>query len=459
MSRGKYYEELEVGKIFRHRPGRTVGEADNTLFSALTMNPQALHLDEEFCRQTEFGRRVVNSLFTMATTVGLSVSDLTQGTTVANLGFQEVRFLKPVFHGDTIYAETEVISKRLSRSRPGQGIVEFEHRARNQRGELVMVARRTALMLCQSAKSAPPTTSPPETEATGGEEIGLSCGQHEHTVPLPGRVLLFCPGNRPAWFEKAMMAADMVILDLEDAVPPTRKLEAREEVLRALARFGPDRIIIRINAVNTPWHDDDIEGVRRAGARWVMLPKAEQPADIAKLAPFRVIALCESALGVLQAPAIAAVPNCVGIMWGGEDLARDLGGWSSRSSNGRYLPTVLTGRVMVLLAAAAAKRPDGTPVAIDAPFLSVHDTDGCYAETTEAAHMGFYAKAAVHPIQCEAIRKGFRPTPDQIRWAQGVVRLARERGGEPFTYEGWMIDEPLIARARRILAAAGGGEP
>ena len=147
VARGRYLEELAVGTVYQHRPGRTVGEADNTLFSTLTMNPQSLHLDAKFAEGTEFGQRLVNSLFTLATLIGLSVNDLTQATTVANLGFDEVRFPKPVFHSDTLYAETEVISTRESRSRPDAGVVVFEHRARNQHGEVVAVAQRSALML------------------------------------------------------------------------------------------------------------------------------------------------------------------------------------------------------------------------------------------------------------------------------------------------------------------------
>jgi len=145
-ARGRYFDELEVGVVYQHRPDRTVGESDNTLFSVFTMNPQSLHLDAHHSERTEFGQRLVNSLFTLATLVGLSVADLTQETTVANLGFGEITFPPPVFYGDTLYAETEVIDSRISKSRPDAGVVTFEHRARNQRGEIVAVARRTALM-------------------------------------------------------------------------------------------------------------------------------------------------------------------------------------------------------------------------------------------------------------------------------------------------------------------------
>jgi acyl dehydratase len=143
---GKYFEELEVGQILKHETARTVHDYDNILFSTLTMNPQPLHLDAEFASKTEFGKPLVNSLFTLGLAVGLSVENTTLGTTVGNLGFQNVEFPHPVFGGDTIYVETEVISKRESKSRPTQGIVVFEHRALNQREEIVMRCQRAALM-------------------------------------------------------------------------------------------------------------------------------------------------------------------------------------------------------------------------------------------------------------------------------------------------------------------------
>jgi acyl dehydratase len=144
--RGRWFEEFVVGDVYRHRPARTVTEADNLLFTTLTMNTQSLHLDAEYAAAQEFGQRLVNSLFTMSTVVGLSVADLTEGTTVANLGFSEITFPAPVFIGDTLRAETEVMAVRPSASRPGQGIVTFEHRGHNQRGELVCLARRSALV-------------------------------------------------------------------------------------------------------------------------------------------------------------------------------------------------------------------------------------------------------------------------------------------------------------------------
>ena len=143
---GKHFDELNVGDVFKHQPGRTVTETDNLLFSTLTLNMQPLHLDAEFSKNAEFGQRLVNSIFTLGLAVGVSVADTTLGTTVGNLGCEKVEFPKPVFIGDTIYAETEVVEKRESKSRPQWGIVVFEHRATNQRGEVVMKCRRAGMM-------------------------------------------------------------------------------------------------------------------------------------------------------------------------------------------------------------------------------------------------------------------------------------------------------------------------
>jgi acyl dehydratase len=143
---GRWFEELEVGTVIRHATRRTVTETDNVLFTTMTMNPAPLHLDADYAAGTEFGRPLVNSMFTVALVVGLSVPELTLGTIVAQLAMTDVVFPKPVFPGDTVRVETEVVEARPSKSRPGTGIVVFEHRAHNQRDELVCRCRRTGLM-------------------------------------------------------------------------------------------------------------------------------------------------------------------------------------------------------------------------------------------------------------------------------------------------------------------------
>lgn len=150
--RGLYFEEFEVAARYLHRPGRTITEADNVLFTTLTMNTQALHLDAAWSATQPFGQRLVNSMLTLSTMVGASVAQLTQGTLVANLGFTEVAFPAPVFIGDTLYFETVIDSKRLSESRKGQGIVVMTHRALNEKGVLVGTAGRSALVWCEGSR-------------------------------------------------------------------------------------------------------------------------------------------------------------------------------------------------------------------------------------------------------------------------------------------------------------------
>ena len=148
---GRYFEDLTVGQRIVHARGRTVTEMDNVLFSALTMNTQPLHLDEEFSKKTQFGQRVVHGIFTMALVVGLSVPDLTEGTIVANLGYDKVSSPAPVFHGDTITAETEVLDKRESATKPDRGIVRLRQIGRKQDGTVVVDLERTVMFLKRTA--------------------------------------------------------------------------------------------------------------------------------------------------------------------------------------------------------------------------------------------------------------------------------------------------------------------
>lgn len=150
---GLYFDELQVGQLFRHDIRRTITEADNVWFSALTHNPAYLHIDEQYCKDnTEYGQRIVNSAFTLGLMVGITVGDTTLGTAVANLGWDEVRFPKPMFHGDTLHVETEVFDLRASKSRPNAGIVTFIHRGYNQRNELVASCKRSGLQLKRPAE-------------------------------------------------------------------------------------------------------------------------------------------------------------------------------------------------------------------------------------------------------------------------------------------------------------------
>ncbi|MEW1812617.1 MaoC family dehydratase [Pseudarthrobacter phenanthrenivorans] len=149
--RGLYFDELEEGVVYAHRPGRTVTETDNVLFTTLTMNTQALHLDAAWSAGQPFGQRLMNSMFTLATMVGQSVTQLTQGTIIAQLGLTDVSFPHPLYHGDTLYTETVITGKRLSASRPGQGIATMQHTGRNQDGTVVARATRSCLMWTRDA--------------------------------------------------------------------------------------------------------------------------------------------------------------------------------------------------------------------------------------------------------------------------------------------------------------------
>ena len=144
---GKFFEDLEVGMTFQHPTGRTVTEADNTFFNALTMNTQPLHMNEDFSSKTQFGKRIVNGILTLGIVIGISVNEITAGTIVANLGYEKVEHPKPVFHGDTIYVETQVLEKRASRSKPDRGIVKLKHLGKNQSGQVVCEVERTVLFL------------------------------------------------------------------------------------------------------------------------------------------------------------------------------------------------------------------------------------------------------------------------------------------------------------------------
>lgn len=148
---GLYFEQFSEGQFFVHEIRRTVTDMDNILFSSLTYNPAAVHIDHEYAKSTEFGKPLMNSIFTLGLVIGLSVQDTTLGTTVGNLGFDKTAFPKPVFAGDTIRAETKVVAVRASRSRPTQGIVTFEHRGFNQRDEEVVYCLRNGLMMRRPA--------------------------------------------------------------------------------------------------------------------------------------------------------------------------------------------------------------------------------------------------------------------------------------------------------------------
>jgi len=268
------------------------------------------------------------------------------------------------------------------------------------------------------------------------------------TAALGGPALLFCPGDRPDRYAKAAARADAVILDLEDAVAPGDKVAARAAVEAALPALG-ERTVVRVNAADTTWFAEDVAMLLRVGHRRVMLPKVSGTADLDALDGLRVLALCETARGVLHAEEIAAHPACEAIMWGGEDLVADLGGRRTRGADGRYHPVVEYARLAVLLAAGAAGK-----VAVDGVHLDIADLEGLRRESLEAVDVGFGAKACIHPSHVGVIREAFAPTPVMRAWARGVLAAAEGEGGV-FRYEGRMVDEPVLRHARATLAHGG----
>ncbi|KUG61606.1 MULTISPECIES: HpcH/HpaI aldolase/citrate lyase family protein [Kocuria] len=266
---------------------------------------------------------------------------------------------------------------------------------------------------------------------------------------LLGPALLFCPADRPERYAKAAQRADAVILDLEDAVAPSARPAARDALVAT--PLDPARTIVRINAEDTEDFAHDLVALRHTGYTTVMLPKtasAERLAVAAELGLYRVVALCETAEGVVNAAEIARSPNVVALMWGAEDLVASLGGSSSRRANGTYRDVARHARSAVLLAAGAAGRP-----AIDAVHLDIADLDGLREEALDAVASGFTATACIHPGQVETVRAAYRPDAAEVEAARELLDAARRTPGV-FTFRGRMVDEPLIRHAERLVRRA-----
>ncbi|SDT11521.1 citrate lyase subunit beta / citryl-CoA lyase [Pseudarthrobacter equi] len=271
-----------------------------------------------------------------------------------------------------------------------------------------------------------------------------------------GPALLFCPADRPERYRKAAARADAVILDLEDAVAPADKQRARGAILAQVGSAGeepeldPSRTIVRINPAGTEEFEKDLHCLAHTPYRTVMLAKAESADQLKALAGYQVVALCETALGVLNAPAIAAAPNVVALMWGAEDLLATLGGTSSRTDDGGYRAVALHARSTVLVAARAFGKH-----AVDAVFVNIPDTDGLAAEAADAVASGFSSKACIHPTQAAVVREAFAPSDADVAAAAELLDAAAEAGSGVFQYHGKMIDGPILKHAESILRRAG----
>ena len=287
---------------------------------------------------------------------------------------------------------------------------------------------------------------------------------------VPGPGWLFCPADRPERFAKAARAADVVILDLEDAVSASDKAAARQAILDEPQPV--ETTVIRINSVNTAssvntantintantvktlnagnseHFEADLSLLARTSYRRVMLPKAESREQLERLGDYDVIAQIESPLGALNVASIASAPNCVGLTWGSEDLTAGLGGRSSRLPDGAYHPVIQSVRAACLVAAKAHGA-----FALDAVFTAIPDQDGLRAEALDAVSIGFDAKAVIHPTQVDVVRQAFVPSDEEMSWASRLLEAAQGQRGV-FSFEGTMVDGPVFAQAQQILRRA-----
>jgi citrate lyase subunit beta/citryl-CoA lyase len=271
-----------------------------------------------------------------------------------------------------------------------------------------------------------------------------------------GPALLFCPADRPERYQKAATRADAVILDLEDAVAPADKQRARGAILAQLGATGdepeldPSRTIIRVNPAGTEEFEKDLHCLAHTPYKTVMLAKAESAAQLEALAHYQVVALCETAAGVLNAPAIAAAPNAVALMWGAEDLLASLGGTSSRKDDGGYRAVALHARSSVLLAARAFGKE-----AVDAVYTNIPDLAGLATEAADAVASGFGSKACIHPSQAAVVRGAFAPSEAEVSAAAALLQAAAAAGKGVFQYQGQMIDGPILKHAEAVIRRAG----
>ena len=272
-----------------------------------------------------------------------------------------------------------------------------------------------------------------------------------------GPAILFAPADRPDRFAKAAERADLVILDLEDGCRPENKAAARQAIIDN--PMDPERTIIRINPSDSPEYAADLEMLADTRYDLVMLPKAESAASVEALAGYRVIALIETAMGVLRADDIASADNVAAMFWGAEDLTAGLGGTNSRFTETEAAPGIVPGtyrdvarhaRARVQLAAAAFGR-----AALDSVHVDISDDDGLRSEALDAAALGYAATVCIHPGQVQTIRDAYRPSDEQIDWARRLLAAASEDGGA-CSFEGQMVDAPLFRHAEAIARRADG---
>jgi citrate lyase subunit beta/citryl-CoA lyase len=268
------------------------------------------------------------------------------------------------------------------------------------------------------------------------------------------RSLLFVPGHQPTRFDKACQSgADAIVLDLEDAVPPDRKDEARTQVahwLMARGQEGGPVVGVRINAADMPWHAADVAMCAQVGVAALMLPKAEDAAVLQALAEALPQAalwpLIETARGIDQLDPIAAAPRVQRLVFGSIDFQADLG------IEGEGIELLFFRSRIVLASRLAGLQPP-----VDGVSTSIDDPAGVEADARQARRLGFGAKLCIHPKQVQTVNRGFSPTPAQCEWARRVIEADAASGGAPVAVDGKMVDRPVVLKAQALLAAAARG--
>lgn len=436
---GVFFEDLaefSKGDFIMNPDGFTLTEEASKYFACSTGNPQLLHLDEEFAETTRFGAPIGNGIQTFGIIVGRSVEGLTNGSLVANLGYDSVIFPPVSTHiGDTFWTVTQVLKARTSKSYPGEGIVRLRHTGFNQNNQMVFTCDRTILIEC----------SPDE-------------------AFRPRRSLLYVPGDNLHMIKKARtLGADSVVLDLEDGIAPSKKNGARKRVARALKTydFGRSERLVRINSLDSGLAEQDLASILPANPDGIILPKAASAEQVKKIntivahyeatkgmqrKKIRLLIMLENAEGITNIAEITKAGDHVDtLVFGAEDFIADARGKRTKEGN-----EVLWARSQVVAHAAAHGLQ-----AIDMIFADLKDTDGLRAQALAGRQLGFSGMQLIHPDQIEQAHKAFSPTTEEISYARRLLAAHEEhqnKGVGVFSFEGRMVDLPMVKQAQNILA-------
>ena len=450
--RGRFFEDFEIGDIYRYPHGRTVTELDNSLFTHITLNTNPLHFDSQYARKSRWGRILVNSTFTLALVTGMSTTDVSQNA-MANLGWEKVRLPNPVFIGDTLYCQSEV---------PGQEGLQVPPRGRDRHRPFPRrQSGRQGGDRPDPAGHGVPARPFPETGGVSHDPVN----QRARGMHLM-RSWLFVPGNRSRMIQKApSLGADVIVYDLEDALPSAEKASGRRLVAEAL-EAPPGRSLRYVRVEADPQAGlEDARSVVRPGLDGLVLPKVSDVSHLqqtsaalgaleaqAGMKPggVRILAMIESVRGLLAAPAIAAAcPRMVGLFFGAEDFTLDLGVFASEDEGPDEM---LYARSAVAVAAASRGL-----VAVDRIVPEFQTLEPLAADSKRARQLGFGGKGIIHPRQIACVHQAFTPSEKQVEKARQVIQRfeqAHREGVGAVQVEGKMVDWPIVEKARRLLRMA-----